>query len=192
MAVVMGVPTGLARQYFPQFFGRLLGISAGASTVGNWNPFFRSFKIGRGGWIDPGGGPVPRVPDATFVDLDVIIDQARVPLSMDPPRYSSLTGNVLFMEKTLQDVDFSFVAPSTILIRCTLDFGEFNDISGVPSNPPGGPTLPTTGTSPELYELGVFTDHPSGTGELMVLYGTFTAEVKNGTKRIENDVRLSF
>ncbi len=189
MAVVVGVVTDLARSFYPQFLGRILGISAGTTTAGNWNPFIRSFKIGRGGWIDPGGGPVPRTPDPTLTDLDVIVDQGR---SGPSKRYSSLAGNIYFMEKTLLNTDFSYVSPTTLLIRCTLDFGEFNDIAGVPSNPPGGPTLSPSGTSPDLYEIGVFCDHPSGTGELMVLYGTFLAETKNGTKQVENDFRFSF
>lgn len=189
MAVVIATVTDGARQYWPQFFGTLLGISAGVSSPGNWNPLIRSFKIGRGGWINPGGGPVPRVPDPTLTDLDVILDAARPLISK---RYTSLLGNIYFVEKSLILGDFSFETPSTLKIRCVLDFADYNDISGVPSTPPGGPVLPITGTGPDMWELGVFSDHPSGTGQLMLLYGTFAVETKNSTKQIENDFRVTF
>lgn len=189
MAVVVGTVTNGARQYWPQFFGTLLGISAGASSPGNWNPLIKSFKIGRGGWIDPGGGPVPRTPDPTLTDLDVILDDARPLMSK---RYSTLTGNILFIEQALTLADFTFEASSILKIRTLLDFGTFNDISGIPSTPPGGGVLPPSGTNPDLWELGVFSDHPSGTGQLMVIYGTFNAETKDVLKQIENDVRITF
>ena len=189
MAVVVATVTDLARQYWPQFFGTMLGITSGASTPGNWNPLIRSFKIGRGGWIDPGTGKVPRTPDSSLTDLDVILDYGR---SAPAKRYTSLSGNIMFVEKTLALSDFTFTAPSTLKIRCLLDFPDFNDIQGTPSTPPGGGVLPPAGINPDLYELGVFSDHPSGTGELMVIYGTFNAETKTSAKQIENDALLTF
>lgn len=189
MAVVVAAVTDGARQYWPQFFGTMLGISAGVSSPSNWNPLMRTFKIGRGGWINPGGGPVPRVPDPTLTDLDVIVDASR---PLIDKRYTSLAGNIYFMEKNLVLADFTFEAPSTLKIRCNLDFADFNEIQGTPTTPPGGPVLAPLGVNPDLYELGIFSDHPSGTGQLMLLYGTFAVETKNVTKQIENDFRLTF
>jgi len=189
MAVVVACVTNGARQYWPQFFGGMLGISAGATTPGAWNPLIKTFKIGRGGWIDPGSGPVPRSPDPTLTDLDVILDYSR---SGPDKRYTSLAGNIMFLEKSLSPGNFSFITTSTLNVQCLLDFGDFNDIQGVPSNPPGGSTLSPSGTPPQLYELGLFTDHPSGSGKLMVMYGTFTAEQKTSAKQILNQVQITF
>lgn len=189
MAVVVGTVTDLARQYYPQFFGRLLGISSGASSPGNWNPLLKTFKIGRGGWIDPGTGKVPRTPDPTLTDLDVIVDATRPLISK---RYTSLAGNIYFVEKALANGDFTFIGPSTLQINCLLDFPDFNDIQGTPSNPPGGGVLAPAGVNPDLYELGVFSDNPTGTGELMVLYGTFNAETKTIAKQILNQFKFTF
>lgn len=191
MALIPAVVTDAARRYLPQFFGNFLGISAGATTAGHWNPLLKSFKIGRGGWIDKGVGPVPRDPDPLLTDLDVILDAAR---SAPTKRYTSLAGNILFVEKTLSSLDLSYdtVAPYSLNVRCQLQGNEFNDIQGVPSTPPGGATLPSSSTSPQLWEVGVFCDHPSGTGELMVLYGTFPVEVKLVGSLIENVLIYSF
>jgi hypothetical protein len=190
MAVVVASIQDLTRQYWPQFFGGLLGISSGTTSAGHWNPLIKSFKIGRGGWIDPGTGKVPRTPDPTLTDLDIIVDYSRPLISQ---RYiPTLTGNIMFMEKTLTGADFTFVGPSSLQIRCLLDFGDFNDIQGTPSNPPGGGVLAPAGVNPDLWELGIFCDHPSGTGELMLFYGTFVAETKTNAKQIENDVLVTF
>lgn len=187
MALISGKITNGALQYWPQFFGRLLGISAGSSTSGHWNPLFRSFKYGRGGWIDNGGGPVPRAPDPTLTDLDIIMDASR---SSGDKRYPATPGNIYFIEKTLVDGAFVFTAPSSLTITCTLDFTDFNDIQGTPTTPPGGSTLSPSGINPDLYEIGIFSDHPSGTGELMVMYATFPVETKSSGIQIINGVIL--
>jgi hypothetical protein len=187
MALIPAVITSGALQYWPQFFGRLLGISAGSTTAGHWNPFFRSFKYGRGGWVNNGGGPVPRAPDPTLTDLDIILDAGR---SGGSKRYPALAGNIYFMEKTLADGNFAFSGPSNLVVTCTLGVNDFNDIAGTATTPPGGGSLSPSGVNPDLYELGIFCDHPSGTGELMVMYATFPVETKISGQQIINGVIL--
>lgn len=186
MAVVAGVVTAEALKYWPQFFGGLLGITSGVTTPGSWNPIIRSFKIGRGGWA---AGPVPRTPDNTLTDLDVILDYGRAGPSK---RYTSLAGNIMFVEKALLISNFTWINPHSLKVSCTLALGEFNDIQGVPSTPPGGSTLSPAGVAPVLYELGLFSDHPSGTGKLMVAYGTFSGETKTGAAQLLNEMLITF
>lgn len=191
MAAIIAVVTDAARRYYPQFFGRMLGISASTSTVGNWNPLLKSFKIGRGGWINSGSGKVPRTPSPLLTDLDIILDAGR---SAPDKRYSTESGNIYYYEKALDSIDFTYnsTTPYTLGIRCRLGGSEFNDIQGTPSTPPGGATLPAASVSPEAWELGIFSDHPSGTGQLMVLYATFPGEVKLSGSLLENTVFFSF
>ena len=137
--------------------------------------------------MNPGTGPTPRAPDASLrdgttniQDLDSIVDASR-----SVKRYPS--DSVGWFEKALVLSDFLFVSPSTIQVRCFLDFGDFNDDGA--------------GFSPEVWELGIFSDHPDFTREpvntpgakrLMVAYGTFPKEIKDATKQIEHFVRLTF
>ena len=60
MAVVTAVVTNAARANWPQMFGNLLTFQ----SIGY-------AKVGWGGWVNPGSGPVPRVPDPTLIDLDL-------------------------------------------------------------------------------------------------------------------------
>jgi len=185
MPVVAAIVTAGAKQYWPQFFGGLTGV---------WAPLITSFKIGRGGWIDPGTGKVPRTPDPTLTDLDVILDYGRAGPSRRyiSPAPGALAGNIMFLEQSLILADFTWEAPSTLKIRCLLDFPDFNDIQGVPSTPPGGGVLAPAGVNPNLYEIGAFSAHPSGIGKLMVLYGTFAVETKNIGIQLDNDLRMTF
>jgi hypothetical protein len=184
MAVVIATVTNKARQFWPQYFG-------GIATP--WNPQYTYFKIGRGGWINPGSGAVPRIADPTLEDLDII---------QNPSRYAPITGNIYYWQNSLIAANFSFSSPTTLNIRCILDFGQFNDIQGVPSTPPGGPTLAPSGTAPQLWELGIFSAPPPGYTSptvgvgsqnlLMVVYGTFNLETKNSSIQLENDVLVTF
>lgn len=184
MAVIVGVATEDARKYIPQFLGRLYGISETTTNVATpaWNPLIRTFKIGEGGWVDPGSGAVPRTPDDTLrresapliQDLDAIVDPTRPLIDQRYPADSLFT-----FEKDLDDTDFSFEAPSTLRITCLLDFGEANDDG--------------FGNDPEFWEIGIFCDHPEEAGEqLMIGYATFPKETKNVSKQIENLVRITF
>lgn len=189
MATVIATPTVVAMQYWPQFFGGL---------TGGWSPQLTVFKIGRGGWIDPGGGPIPRVPDPTLEDLDIIQNGP----SGTGTRYAGTTGNIYFWRQVLISGNFSLVSTTTLNIKCILDFTSFNDIQGVPSDPPDGGTLSPSGTNPQLWELGVFSPAPPGYTSptvaygsdnlLMIAYGTFGAQTKTSGIQLENDMCIVF
>lgn len=190
MAVIPAVVTNDAKKYWPQFLGQLLGLPGTPSAQpAVWDPRIKLFRYGEGGWQLSGLVKVPRTPDADLrrgdvpgnvQDIDAICDLTRgVPrYDQNPlsPNYS--VGNY---QKSLTPADFTFESPSTIRIRCFLDFGEFNE------------DTPGSGRNPEIWEMAVFSDHPTLAGEyLMVAYGTFPKEDKNGTKQIENVLRLVF
>lgn len=131
MAVIPGVITEDARKYWPQFFGALLGDPSTTTIVGStWNPVISHFKVGEGGWIDPGAGKVPRTPDPALrrlsapliQDIDAVVDPTRAALNQRYPADSRAT-----FEKALIAADFLFEAPTIVRVRCLLDFGEFND-----------------------------------------------------------------
>ncbi len=191
MAIIAAVVTDAARRFYPQFFGRMLGISVGSTTDGNWNPLFRTFKIGRGGWTDPGGGKEMRTADPLLTDLDIIMDDTRDAVDK---RYVGLSGNILYVEKSLGALDLLYTegTPYALSVRCQLGGSEANDIQGVPSTPPGGSTLSAANVTPEFWEIGIFSDHPSGTGQLMVLYGTFPGETKLIGSLLENTIIMTF
>lgn len=199
MAIVLATVTQDARTYYPQFFGGIFGISNNG-TVTNppgppaWDPRLFTLKVGEGGWIDPGGGPVPRTPDPTLrivaappnnvQDLDAIVDPTRPLISQRYPADSRAT-----FEKQLQPSDFSWNSsePTTLRVRCFLDFGDFNTDG--------------FGNFPEIWEIGIFSDHPAfaraavgtaGAKRLMVAYGTIEKEIKDPTKQIEHFVKLVF
>lgn len=182
MAVVPGVVTADARLYLPQLLGGIY--QPGTTTVAGsiWNPTLTHFKVGEGGWIDPGSGKVPRTPDPALrrlsapliQDLDAIVDATRAPIDQ---RYA--VDERATFEKALTSGDFLFEGPTTIRVRCLLDFAEFNDDG--------------FGNDPEIYEIGVFCDHPVEAGEkLMVAYGTFPVQTKDNSKQLENLIRITF
>lgn len=200
MAIILATVTEDARKYWPQFFGGLLGISDNG-TVNDppgpptWDPRLLSFKVGEGGWVDPGGGPVPRAPDPTLrvlvappndvQDLDAIVDPTRPLISQ---RYNTLpTPTTATFEKAFVPADLTYPATNTIQARCFLDFGDFNDDG--------------FGNSPEIWEIAIFSDHPAfarvaigtpGAKRLMVAYGTVPKEIKDATKQIQHFVRVVF
>ena len=189
MAEIPAVVTDDARMYWPMFFGGLLGINspASAASIANqWNPIIRSFKMGEGGWQNP--GPTPRVPSSSLryesgllgppnalQDLDAAVDAYRI--GSDLQRYPS-NGRFVF-SKLLAPGSITFEGESTLRINCLLDFSDANDDG--------------FGNFPQFWEIGVFADHPTVIGQqLMVAYGTFPKEVKNGGIQLENVVRISF
>lgn len=183
MAIIPAKVTVDARKYWPQFFGGLLGNPATTTIVGvQWHPVITSFKIGEGGWIDPGSGRVRRDPpeddlrriDNNIQDIDAIVDPTRPIMSQRYPAVDRAS-----FEKALVLADFTYESLTTLRVRCFLDFGEFNDDG--------------FGNDPEIWEIGLFSDHPTASGEkLMVAYGTFPVETKNVTKQLENIVRIVF
>lgn len=199
MALVLATVTQDVRKYYPQFFGGILGISNNGTVnvppgPAAWDPRLFTFKVGEGGWIDPGGGPVPRAPDANLriiasppndvQDLDAIVDPTRPLINQRYPANSRAT-----FEKQLQPSDFVWDTsePTALKVRCFLDFGDFNNDG--------------FGNFPEIWEIGIFSDHPSfaraavgtvGAKRLMVAYGTIQKEIKDPTKQIENFMKLVF
>lgn len=180
MTVLIGTVTQDARKYFPQFFGRLLGISENTTNVATpkWNPTIRLFKVGEGGF----NGAVPRTPDATLrsldapflQDLDCIIDPTR---DLVDQRYA--TDERATFTKNLVDADFDTYSTNGIEISCLLETTDFNDDG--------------FGNPPEIWELGIFCDHPVEAGEyLMIIYCTFDKQTKLSGQQILNKVRLLF
>jgi hypothetical protein len=181
-SAITATVTADARKYWSQFFGLLLGNPSTTTAVGTtWNPTLRSFKVGEGGWTDPGSGRVRRNPvddnlrrlDNNLQDIDAIVDVTRATLDRRYPADSRA-----FFEKALVPGDFTFEAPSTLRVRCFLDFSEFNSDG--------------FGNFPEIWEIGLFSDHPTTTGQkLMVAYAAFPKEIKNGSNPLENIVRIA-
>jgi len=151
MTVIPAVVTDNGRAKFPQMLGGIVAFSIASY-----------FKVGVGGWIDPGGGPEPRTPDATLSDLDII---------ENPGNYPSVPAIPTF-QKSFTSGDLTFISPSTLQCSCLLDFAEYNsDGSG----------------NPEIWELGIF--DAAGT---MIAYGTFPMQTKDVSKQIQNIVQITF
>lgn len=170
MAVIPAVVTDDARQFWPQMFGGLVTYKIVAA-----------FRVGEGGWVNPGSGREPRTPDASLrrldnglQDIDAIVDATRAPADQ---RYAA--DERATYEKSLVASDFSFVSPTKLEVRCFLDRGEFNDDG--------------YGNSPEIWELGVFSEHPTIAGQLLMLgYGTFPMQVKTSGISLLNIMRFVF
>jgi hypothetical protein len=177
MAFIPAVVTDDARMFWARY---LAGDFAGLL---NLKIPLISFRVGEGGWVDPGTGPVPRIPDPTLrrldnllQDIDAVVDPTRPVISQRYP----VTSRANF-EKLLLPADIEFDLPATVKVSCLLDFGDFNDDG--------------FGNSPEIWEVGVFTDHPlypPGTQKLMLAYGTFPMQVKNAAVQRLNVVRIIF
>ena len=59
-----------------------------------------------------------------------------------------------------------------------LDFGDYN------ADP--------TGTSPQIWEIGLYAGTYLSSSTFMVAYGTFTEEIKTSAIQLENLVRIIF
>ena len=170
MAVIPAVVTEDAKVFLPQMLGGLVTFKV-----------IVSFKVGEGGWIDPGTGKEPRDPESDLrrldnglQDIDAIVDPTRAGVDQRYP--SDSRGS---FEKSLVLSDMSFVSPNKLEIRCLLDLADFNDDGN--------------GNNPEIWEIGVFTDHPTVGGQkLMMAYGTFPQQVKTSGAPILNIVRIVF
>lgn len=188
MAVIPGVVTDDGRQFFAKFLGAQTGFTPATSTIvgTQWDPRIKFFKMGEGGWIDPGTGRVPRTADPALrrlsspliQDLDAAVDTTRAAIDQRYPADSRFT-----FEKALTVADLTFESPSTLRVRCLLDFAEANVDSFL--------------TEPRFFEIGIFTDHPTISGlasdqGLMLAYATFPEEAKNSGKQLENIVRITF
>lgn len=99
----------------------------GASVMDNID----EFKIGEGGWEEVTAGKVPRTPDPTLTDLDVIENPTRYPVDRRGSFSKVLTGG-----------EISYPANGQVSASCVVALGEFNDNG--------------SGNDPELYEIGLF------------------------------------
>lgn len=107
---------------------KLARLFAGDTSLGTFSePTY--FKIGEGGWIDPGTGAEPLDPDPALTDIT-----AGTGDYTDPSDY--------FFQKSLVGADLVYVAPNRLEVRCAVDTGEANDDGH--------------GNPPEFFELGVF------------------------------------
>lgn len=190
MTTVLAVVTEDARKYWPQFFAGLMGVPGTPTMPGTpptiWDPRIKFFKVGEGGWYDPGSGAVRRTPDASLrrvsapliQDIDAAVDPTRLPIDQRYPANSRAT-----FWKSISISDVSFIPPTTIEVECLLDFGDFNDDG--------------YGNDPEIWEIALFSDHPEEAGlaagqGLMLAYGTIPKETKDATKQILNRMRFTF
>ena len=195
MAVVVATVTEDARIYWPQFLGGIFGTPGTPTVPGSpptvWDPRFKFFKVGEGGWVNPGTGRVRRTPDdslrlltpvgspSTYIqDLDAVVDPTRAVVDQ---RYAADERATFKKDLTISDI--SYPTAYTVEVDCLLDLGDFNDDG--------------YGNSPEIWEIGLFCDHPVAGSlatdqGLMVAYGTFPLEVKDSSKQILNVVRIVF
>lgn len=159
MAIILAAVTDKAREVWPKMLGGILPFEA-----------VSYFKIGEGGWIDPGGGREPRSPAAHVAenDLDAVIDLSR-PLILQ--RYAADERYVF--QKAFGGGDLTFSAPSTLSCTCFVDFGEANNDG--------------YGNDPEFWEIAVF-----DTNDSMLAYGTFPQQTKNNTVQITNTMKIVF
>ena len=170
MSLVNAVVTDKAREEWPKQFGGLVPFQA-----------ISYFRVSEGGWENPGAGRQRRIPDKSFLNMDLVLDPARPIISR---RYFGFESFGYF-QKALTPGDFVYEGPTTLKVRCLLDFNDYNTKNAV------GTTLIYNvgglGVSPEVWELGLFDANNS-----MVAYGTFPKEIKNVSKQIENSVRIVF
>ncbi len=170
MAVINAVVTDHAREVWVKMVGGLTAWSIASF-----------FRIGEGGWQNPGTGRERRTPDKTFTDLDIILDGARP--AGPTKRYDVALESFGYFQKSFVSGDLTFESPTTLACRCLLDFGEYNTkAAGTLIYNHGN-----TGLNPEIWELGVY----DLAGNLLA-YGTVEKETKDGTKQIENTVRIVF
>lgn len=132
------------------------------------------FKVGEGGWVDPGSGKEPRTPDPSLTDLDLILDPLRA-----TKRYND--GNTYsYFQKSLVSGDFSSPASGILRVSCMLLNAEFNlQSDGTLVYDFGGYT------NPNIWEIGLFDANDD-----MIFYGTFSQQTKDSTRQIENVCRL--
>lgn len=206
MATIAAVITEDARKYWPQLFGQMWNPSSTTvAATSDWNPGIFTFRVGSGGWVNYGAGPVPRTPDANLryptgigplsglQDLDCLIDPQR---PTGEQRYSTVNWAQYAYEKELTSDKFEIdpLNPKTLKINAVLEAGEAN-------NDPG------SGTYPQLFEIAVYSDHPlhnrvaalndivpitNVPPRLMVAYGTFAREIKDSSKKLSFEILLNF
>jgi hypothetical protein len=121
-----------------------------------------SFKIGEGGWTNPGGGKEPVPPSVTQTDLRVITNPGDYP-----------SDSQYYFTKALTGGDLTFTSPTRLQIRCFVAANEANDDGN--------------GLAPEFFELAVFDN--DGT---ILVYSTFPIEIKTDSKSLEHLIYVDF
>lgn len=116
------------------------------------------FRIGEGGFKEEGGDKVPKDPDPSRTELEAP--------SLD-------VEDQFVFSKVLTSSDLSFISPTRVEIRCTVDSGEANEDK--------------VGDNPEFFELGVFDDNG-----IMILYQTFAKEIKTSSKSLDHKLFVDF
>lgn len=122
-----------------------------------------SFRIGEGGWTNPGGGKEPIPPSVALTALTA-------------PSYPASPYSQFIFTKNLTIGDLTFTSPTRVEINCFVASSEANDDS--------------TGSPPEFFELGVF-DGANGTGTMLV-YSTFPIEIKTSSKALQHVIFVDF
>lgn len=184
MAILDAVVTDDARLYYATFFAGLGPTPGTPTNTGSnvWDPRFKVVRFGEGGWTDPGSGRVPRAPSGSLrrlsspliQDLDAAVDGTRAALDQ---RYAAAERGVY--QKSLTGADFLVESARTTRVRCSLDLAEFNNDG--------------SGNAPELWEVGVFSDHPTLSGQLlMVGYATFPRFEKTAGVQFLHYLRITF
>lgn len=184
MAVIVGKVTEDFRKYMLRLIAKTNEASDTTNTgTAKWNFGITHFKYGEGGWIDPGSGRVRRNPveddiryqsGVLIQDLDAEVDATRPLIDQRYPADSRAV-----FQKALTSGDITHLTDRILAITCTLDTSEFNDDG--------------SGNDPEIWELGVFMDHPTESGEkLLAFYGTFDKQTKTSAISLSNTMKITF
>lgn len=142
---------------------KLARIYAGDVSMGGFSvPSY--FKMGEGGWTDPGGGKEPVPPDATRTNITA----GTVQLEGD---YTSPSDFIF--QKSIAGGDLLFTGPNRLQVTCLISTGEANDDGHM--NPP------------EFYEIGIF-----DAANNMLVYSTFPVEIKTNSKTLMHVIYVDF
>lgn len=178
MPIIEAVVTDRARELLPKMWGGLIP-----------HQVVSFFRVGEGGWSLVGPNRVRRAPDATFTDLDIILDAGRPGNGFGAKRYNTFGESFGYFQKAFQLGDLSFTGPNVLECRCYLDFPEYN--TKQPPAPGGSTALIYDAggpySAPQIWEVGIY-DAASN----LVAYGTVPKQDKNITKPVENVVRIRF
>lgn len=184
MTAINAVVTDDARLYYPGFFGGLLAAPGTPTNVATptWDPRWKYIRWGEGGWVDNGSGPVRRAPSPSLrrltspliQDLDAAVDGTRGP---GDQRYTATRA--VYQKALVPLSDVTNDGTGTAIVRAYLDFGEFNDNGA--------------SAAPRIWELGIFSDHPTVSGQLlMVAYATIPLVTKTSSAPVERFMRVRF
>lgn len=121
------------------------------------------FKVGLGGWLTVG---VPREPDPSLTDLDIILDQTRATAAKRYPDITPANGYTdYYYQKVVGTMALVPGYTNRLAVPCVLLSAEYNS-DGV--------------GNPVIYEIGLF-----DAANVMVVYGTFNGITKNATRSLD-------